>query len=100
LRRRRRCQSRLRDKDDPTEVVSSLLGKVETKNLLRKSKPAFFALQELSVMVRAPVLLLRLSCARVEHVARPRPIASTTASSWWMLVWGTDRDLLSGIRAL
>jgi hypothetical protein len=41
----------VRYKDDPTEMVSSLLGPVETSNLLRKSKPAFFALQELSVMV-------------------------------------------------
>jgi len=74
-RRRGRCrsQSRVRDKDDPTEVVSSLLGKVETKNLLRKSKPAFFALQELSVMVRpCSPYLLGLCLPGVEHVAAPR----------------------------
>lgn len=59
-------------------MVSSLLGQVETNNLLRKSKPAFFALQELSVMVRPPALVsslfdLQAHCAHVEHVTAPAP---------------------------
>ena len=45
------CWQCLRYKDNPKQVVRELLGRRETVALLTKSKPAFFALQELTKMV-------------------------------------------------
>jgi len=44
-------KARVRSHDNPQGPVTELLGPHETKQLLRKSKPAFFALQELTNMV-------------------------------------------------